>query len=81
MPNDPAQTTNRPRFYGSRDIGPMPNERDWNPLAAAAARQEEFRRSLRIVWNCQDGHQHETAEAAAKCIAESFDDVDGDWAE
>ncbi len=72
-----AQTTERPNFYGSVDIVPPPDEGDWNPLARA----EEFKLSLRYIWNCQDGHQHDTEAGAAECIARSFDDVDGDWAE
>ncbi len=81
-PMSDKESTNRPHFYGSRDVVPPHDEGDWNHLALAAARQALFRQSFRVVWNCHDGHQHDTAEAAAKCIAAArIDDVDGDWAE
>lgn len=63
------QTTEKPRFYGSAEIEPVPLDEHWNPLALAETRQQEIQRNIRVVVHCLEGHPHETYEAAAECLA------------
>lgn len=68
----PMQTTEKPRFCGSSEIQPVPLDERWNLLALAEARQQEFRRDIRVIFCCLEGHPHDTYEAAAECMAERF---------
>lgn len=70
--SDQSNRTEKPRFYGSAEIQPVPLDEHWNALALAEARQQEFRRNVRVIFCCLEGHSHETYETAAECMAERF---------